>query len=158
MAYKPYMSRRFTSRLCFAYAGSLLYMSMRVAQLLFVTLTAETLALIFITTIMLLAARALRALRCLTRGHVGASLTETADGSVRVELHLLAQAVLLLLPTLELQSLVPPSSASTVVLLAEFVAYLATALSSSELTTLLVAGVKVAPDDALVELGAGDVA
>lgn len=140
-----------------AYAVALSYMA-TLRESLFVTLAPETLPFVLIMTIMVLAARTLRALCRLTRGHIGASLSETTDGGVGIELHLLSQAVLLLLPALELQSLVTPSSASTVVLLAEFVAHLTTALPSPELATLLVARVKVATDDALIELGTGDVA
>ena len=130
-----------------------------VYRLLVIALATESLALVTVlVVIILMAPRPLRTLRSLSSRHVGARLSETADGCVRVELDLLTEAVLLLLPALHLEPLVSPSSSSAVVLLPELVTDLATTSATAELASLLVSRVEVAADDALVQLRAGDVA
>lgn len=130
-----------------------------VYRLLVVALATEPLALVTVLIIIVLVApRPLRTLRSLSSRHVGARLSETADGCVRVELDLLTEAVLLLLPALHLEPLVSPSSSSAVVLLPELVTDLATTSATAELTALLVSRVEVTADDSLVELRARYVA
>lgn len=130
---------------------------------LLVVAAAEPLALILVAALivlllLLLTPRTLDALSSLTSGHIGTSLAETTNGGVRVELHLGTETVLLLLATLKLETLVTPTTSSTVVLLTELVTHLATATSTSKLATLLVTRVQIATDDALVELGTRNVA
>lgn len=127
--------------------------------LLVVALAAEPLALVAVlVVIVLVTPRPLRTLRSLSSGHVGARLSETANSGVRVELDLLTEAVLLLLPALHLEPLVAPSSSSAVILLPKLVTDLATTSATAELTSLLVSRVEIAADDTLVELRARDVA
>lgn len=131
------------------------------APLFIVTLVAEALAVVIVVVSaeVLFAPGTLVALRSLSGGHVCAGLSETlAHGRVRVELDLGTETVLLLLPPLELETLVAPPAASAVVLLAELVANLPSTPATAKLASLLVSRVEVAADDALVELCARNVA
>jgi hypothetical protein len=111
---------------------------------------ALTLVVVSAHVLVVFAACTLGTLSCLSGRHIGTCLSETTNGSVGVELNLLAETVLLLLATLELKPLVTPSATTAVVFLAELVAHLATTPASPKLAALLVARVQVAADDTLV--------
>lgn len=135
-----------------------MYITLIRYRLLVVALATESLALVTVVVVVLMASGPLGALGSLASRHVGSSLSETTDGSVGVELHLLTEAILLLLSALHLQPLVSPPSSTAVVLLPELITDLAPTSSAAKLTALLVPRIEIATNDALIQLRAGDVA